>query len=148
MTIALSNQEVVNLTATEIPYHSDLTIEKLCYFLEISPKAEILITSMKFMLTSVERLNEFLNRSTFARHPLSLLTKMRKEYIDAYGYTEKSDFVYDYYRNKKLAFEKLFQEEASNWKMEKYRTDDPERIYDCYVKQGKYSHMTEVALFA
>ncbi|WP_280781839.1 hypothetical protein [Paenibacillus peoriae] len=44
MTIALNNQEVVNLTATEIPYHSDLTIEKLCYFLEISPKATIIIT--------------------------------------------------------------------------------------------------------
>lgn len=28
MTIALNNQEVVNLTATEIPYHTDLTIEK------------------------------------------------------------------------------------------------------------------------
>ncbi|MMZ47653.1 hypothetical protein D1872_93030 [compost metagenome] len=93
MTIALNNQEVVNLTTTEIPYHFDLTIEKLCYFLNISPKAETLITSMKFMLTTVERLNEFLNRSTFARHPLSLLTKMRKEYIDAYGYTEKTDFV-------------------------------------------------------
>ncbi|MDQ0496919.1 hypothetical protein [Paenibacillus brasilensis] len=148
MTIALNNQEVVNLTTTEIPYHSDLTLEQVCYFLDISPKAEILIGSMKFMLTTVERLNEFLNRSTFARHPLSLLTKMRKEYIDAYGYTEKTDFVYDYYRDKKAAFEKLFQEPVHDWKMERFNTDDPERIYDTYLEQGKYSHMTQVALFA
>ncbi|AET62151.1 hypothetical protein HPL003_27195 [Paenibacillus terrae HPL-003] len=122
MTITLNNQEVVTMTTTEIPYHSDLTIEKLCYFLDISPKATILINSMQFMLNTAERLNEFLNRSTFAKHPLSLLTKMRKEDIDAHGYKDKTTFVYDYYRNKKMAFEKLFQEEALQWKMDKYRT--------------------------
>ena len=148
MTIALSSQVVASLTTTEIPYHADLTIEKLCYFLDIKPTAIILITSMKFMLNTVERLNEFLQRSAFASHPLSLLTKMRKEHIDTHGYTDKATFVYDYYRNKQSALEKLFQEEAPNWKMDKYRTDDPERIYDAYLKQGKYSHMTEVALFA
>lgn len=129
------------------PYHADLTLEQVCYFLDISPKAETLITSMKFMLTTVERLNEFLNRSTFARHPLSLLTKMRKEYIDTYGYTEKTDFVYDYYMDKRSALERLFQE-VYDWKMERFNTDDPERIYDTYLEQGKYSHMTQVALFA
>ncbi|WP_226000962.1 hypothetical protein [Paenibacillus sp. BJ-4] len=148
MTITLNNQEVVNLTTTEIPYHFDLTIERLCYFLDISPKAEILIGSMKFMLTSVERLNEFLNRSTFANHPLSLLTKMRKEHIDAYGYTNKSDFTYDYYMDKRSALERLFQEPVHDWKMERFNTDDPERIYDTYLEQGKYSHMAQVALFA
>ncbi|WP_263560122.1 hypothetical protein [Paenibacillus polymyxa] len=108
--ITLNNQEVVvNLTTTEIPYHSGLTLEQVCYFLDISPKAEILIGSMKFMLTTVERLNEFLNRSTFARHPLSLLTKMRKEYIDAYGYTEKTDFVYDYYMDKRSDLNACFK---------------------------------------
>ncbi|MFT9370386.1 hypothetical protein [Paenibacillus polymyxa] len=148
MTITLNNQEVVNLTTTEILYHSDLTLEQVCYFLDISPKAETLITSMRFMLTSVEWLNEFLNRSTFARHPLSLLTKMRKEHIDAYGYTEKTDFVYDYYMDKRSALERLFQEPAHDWKMERFNTDDPGRIYDTYLEQGKYSHITQVALFA
>ncbi|EHS58311.1 hypothetical protein [Paenibacillus sp. Aloe-11] len=148
MTITLNNQEVVNLTTTEIPYHADLTIEKLCYFLDISSKAEILITEMKFMLNTVERMNEFLQRSTFANHPLYLLVQMRKEDIDAYGYTVKATFVYDYYRNKKAAFEKLFQEPAHEWKMDRYETDDPELIYDTYLKLGKYSHMTEVAMFA
>ncbi|APB76463.1 hypothetical protein PPYC2_16495 [Paenibacillus polymyxa] len=148
MTIALKNQEVVNPTTIQIPYHSDFTLEQVFYFLEISPKAETLITSMKFMLNTVERLNEFLQRSTFARHPLSLLTKMRKEYIDTYGYTEKTDFVYDYYMDKRSALERLFQEPVHDWKMERFNTDDPERIYDTYLEQGKYSHMTQVALFA
>ncbi|RTZ37897.1 hypothetical protein EJ573_01425 [Paenibacillus polymyxa] len=143
-----NTQEMVKLTTTQIPFHADLTLEQLCYFLDISPKATSLISSMKFMLNTVERMNEFLNRSTFAKHPLYLLVQMRKEHIDTYGYTNKYDFVYDYYHNKKSAFEKLFQEEAPDWKMNKYRTDDPERIYDCYIEQGKYSHMTEVALFA
>ncbi|WDM23800.1 hypothetical protein [Paenibacillus polymyxa] len=148
MTIALKNQEVVNPTTTQIPYHSDLTLEQVCYLLDISPKAISLIDTMKFMLNTVERMNEFLQRYSFANHPLSLLVQMRKEDIDAHGYTNKSDFVYDYYLNKKSAFEKLFQEEAPDWKMNKYRTDDPERIYETYLEQGKYSHMTQVALFA
>ncbi|MNW59214.1 hypothetical protein D3C74_371210 [compost metagenome] len=99
------------------------------------------------MLTSVEWLNEFLNRSTFARHPLSLLTKMRKEHIDAYGYNAKATFVYDYYRNKQSALEKLFQEDMPAFKLNRLRTDDPERIYDVYVERGKYSTSGEVALF-
>ncbi|WP_025721398.1 hypothetical protein [Paenibacillus sp. 1-18] len=147
MTIALNNQEVVNLTTTEIPYHTDLTIEKLCYFLDISPKATNLITSMKFMLNTVERLNEFLQRSTFANHPLSLLTKMRKEHIDAHGYTDKATFVYDYYRGKQSALEKLFQEHMPAWKVNRLNSDDPERIYDVYAERGKYSTSGEVALF-
>ncbi|WP_068505651.1 hypothetical protein [Paenibacillus kribbensis] len=143
-----NSQAMVSLTTTETPFYHDLTIEKLCYFLDISPKAEILIGSMKFMLNSVERLNEFLQRSTFAKHPLSLLTKMRKEHIDAHGYTVKATFVYDYYMDKRSALERLFQEPAHDWKIERFNTEYPERIYDTYLEQGKYSHMTQVALFA
>ncbi|MGW9531188.1 hypothetical protein ACWHAM_26490 [Paenibacillus terrae] len=72
---------------------------------------------------------------------------MRKELIDAYGYTVKSDFVYHYYRNKKEALEKLFQEHMPAWKVKRLNSDDPERIYDTYVSRGKYSTSGEVALF-
>ncbi|KJD42493.1 hypothetical protein [Paenibacillus terrae] len=147
MLIVLNNQEVVNLTTTETPFHSDLTIEKLCYFLDISPKATSLITSMKFMLNTIERMNEFLQRSTFANHPLSLLTVMRKEDIDAHGYTDKATFVYDYYRDKQSALENLFQEDMPAWKVNRLNSDDPERIYDVYAERGKYSTSGEVALF-
>lgn len=142
-----NSQAVVSSTTSEITYHHDLTLEKLCYFLDISPKAEILITSMRFMLNTVERMIEFLQRSTLANHPLSLIVKMRKEHIDAYGYTVKSDFVYDYYRNKQSALEKLFQENMPAWKINRLKTDDPERIYDVYAERGKYSTSGEVALF-
>lgn len=148
MTIALKNQVMVKLTITQTPYHLDLTLEKLYYFLDISPKATILINSIQFMLNIVECRNEFLQRYSFAKHPLSLLVQIRKECIDAYCYTNKSDFVYDYYRNKQSALERLLQEPAHNWKMERFKTNDPKRIYDTYLEQGKYSHMTQVALFA
>ncbi|ADO55630.1 hypothetical protein [Paenibacillus polymyxa] len=146
MTITLNNKGIVNLTTTQTPYHSDLTIEKLCWFLEVSPKAEILVTKMKFMLRTVERMNEFLQRKLPTMTGLSLLTVMRKEDIDAHGYTFKADFVYDYYRNKKGALEKLFQEEMPTWKVNRLKKDDPERTYDGYVERGKYSSSLEVAL--
>ncbi|MBE0344286.1 hypothetical protein E4V51_31525 [Paenibacillus sp. 28ISP30-2] len=114
----------------------------------MKPTAVILIDLMKFHLNTVERRNEFANRMLNEDSPLSLIVKMRKEDIDAHGYNVKATFVHDYYRNKKAAFEKLFQEPAHFWKMDRYETDDPERIYDTYVKLGKYSHMTEVAMFA
>ncbi|AUO05301.1 hypothetical protein C0638_01295 [Paenibacillus sp. lzh-N1] len=128
-------------------YHPDLTIEKLCWFLDISPKATIIIGDMSFHLTTIERMNEFLQRSTFANHPLSLLTIMRKEDIDAHGYTDKATFVYDYYRNKQSTLEKLFQESMPAWKLNRLNSDDPERIYDVYTERGKYSTSSEVALF-
>ncbi|MDY8023403.1 hypothetical protein [Paenibacillus polymyxa] len=135
------------VTTMSTPYHPDLTLEQLCYFLDISPKATILINGMQFMLNTVERLNEFLQRSTFANHPHSLLVKMRKEHIDINGYTVKATFVYDYYRDKKAALEKLFQEEMPAWKVNRFKTDDPELIYDNYIERGKYSTAGEVALF-
>lgn len=138
-----NNNEVTNMTT---PFHNDLTIEKLCYFLDISPKATIIIGNMSFRLTTVERMNEFLQRKLPTMSELSLLTVMRKEDIDKYGYTFKADFVYDYYRNKKAALEKLFQEEVPTWKVNRLKTDDPELIYDVYMKQGKYSTLLEVAL--
>ncbi|MGW8957869.1 hypothetical protein [Paenibacillus sp. NPDC055715] len=147
MKITLNNQEVVSLTTTQIPYHADLTIEKLCYFLDIKPTAIILIDLMKFHLNTVERMNQFADRMLYEDSPLSLLTKMRKEDVDSYSHTDKATFVCDYYRDKKSAFKRLFQEPAHEWKMNKYKTDDPELIYDTYVKLGKYSHMTEVSLF-
>ncbi|MDQ0047672.1 hypothetical protein J2T18_001955 [Paenibacillus polymyxa] len=72
---------------------------------------------------------------------------MRKEDIDRNGYTFKADLVYDYYRNKKAALEKLFQEEMPAWKVNRLKTDDPEHIYDAYIERGKYSTSLEVALF-
>lgn len=125
----------------------DLTLEQLCCFLDISPKATIIIDSMKFMLNTVERLNEFLERKTPDVSELSLLTIMRKECIDSQGYKDKATFVYDYYRNKKAALEKLFQEPMEPFKLNRFKTDDPELIYDTYVSRGKYSTAGEVALF-
>ncbi|MGG1670488.1 hypothetical protein ACIFOE_07490 [Paenibacillus sp. NRS-1783] len=122
--------------------------EQLLIDFEIKPTAVIIIEDMKFMLKTVERVNEFANRLPDERFPLSLIVKMRKEDIDAYGYTDKATFAHDYYRDKKAAFERLFQEPAHDWKMDRYETDDPEHIYDTYLTQGKYSHMSEVALFA
>ncbi|MGR6760444.1 hypothetical protein ACU1JV_01180 [Paenibacillus sp. T2-29] len=141
---------IVNAVAVQtrrVPYHPNLTLDQLCYFLDISPKATNLITSMKFMLNTVERLNEFLERSSFSKHPLTLLVKMRKEHIDTYSYTNKSDFTFDYYRDKKSALEKLFQEPIDPFKLNRFKTDDPELIYDIYVSRGKYSTSLEVALF-
>ncbi|QNR65541.1 hypothetical protein IAQ67_16800 [Paenibacillus peoriae] len=141
---------IVNAVAVhdqKVPYHSNLTLEQLCYFLDISPKATNLITSMKFMLNTVERLNELLERSSFSKHPLTLLVKMRKEHIDTYGYTNKSDFTYDYYLDKQAALERLFQESMEPFKLNRFKTDDPELIYDTYVSRGKYSTSLEVALY-
>ncbi|WP_235332228.1 hypothetical protein [Paenibacillus terrae] len=133
---------------SQATHERNIALEQLFVEFEIKPTAVIIIDDMKFMLKTVERVNEFANRMLSEDSPLSLIVKMRKEDIDAYGYNVKADFVYDYYRNKKAAFEKLFQEPAHDWKMDRYETDDPERIYDTYFAQGKYSHMTEVALFA
>ncbi|KEO77626.1 hypothetical protein MKN04_16170 [Paenibacillus polymyxa] len=147
MTIAL-NKRTITTQERRVPYHTDLTIEKLCYFLDISPKAETLIAAMEHRLTTIERMNEFLERKLPTMHELTLLVQMRKEDIDSHGYRDKATFVHDYYKDKRSAFERLFQEPVYDWKMNKYRTNDPERIYDTYLEQGKYSHMTQVALFA
>ncbi|WP_413986516.1 hypothetical protein [Paenibacillus polymyxa] len=151
MTILLKKNYVVSLTINsnlKMGYDPNLTFEGLLCLLDISPNAETLISTMRHRLTTVERLNEFLERKLETMHELTLLVEMRKEDIDAYGYKDKITFVRDYYRNKRGAFERMFQEEVLQWKMDRYRTDDPEKIYDTYVQQGKYSHMTEVALFA
>ncbi|MEC4565324.1 hypothetical protein L8C07_05155 [Paenibacillus sp. CMAA1739] len=141
---------IVNAVAVQtrkVPYHPNLTLEQLCYFLDISPKATIIINKMKFMLNTVERLNEFLERKTPNISELSLLTIMRKERIDSHGYTDKATFTYDYYRDKQAALEKLFQEPMEPFKLNRFKTDDPELIYDTYVSRGKYSTSLEVALF-
>lgn len=157
MTIVLrkytrTNYPPVQLADTYIlgqsPYDHNITLEKLYVEFEISHKALIIIDLMKFHLKSVSRMNEFADRMLNERHALSLLTKMWKEDVDSYSYTDKATFVYDYYRDKKAAFERLFQEPAHDWKMNKYKTDDPERIYDVYLEQGRYSHMTQVSMFA
>ncbi|TKH44458.1 hypothetical protein C1I60_12790 [Paenibacillus terrae] len=126
----------------------NIAFEQLLIEFEIKPTAVIFIDLMKFHLKTVERMNEFANRMLNEDSPFSLIVKMWKEDVDAHSYTDKADFVYDYYRDKKAAFERLFQEPAHDWKMDRYETDDPERIYDTYLEQGKYSHMTEVAMFA
>lgn len=141
---------IVNAVAEQtrkVPYHPNLTLEQLCYFLDISPKATIIIDLMKFMLNTVERLNEFLERKTPNISELSLLTLIRKERIDSQGYTDKTTFTYDYYRDKQTALEKLFQEPMEPFKLSRFKTDDSELIYDTYVSRGKYSTSLEVALF-
>lgn len=72
---------------------------------------------------------------------------MRKERIDSQGDTDKATFTYDYYRDKQAALEKLFQEPMQPFKLKRFKTDDPELIYDTYVSWGKYSTSLEVALF-
>lgn len=143
----MSIVNVVAVQTRKVPYHPNLTLDQLCYFLDISPKATIIIDSMKFMLNTVERLNEFLERKTPNISELSLLTLMRKERIDAYSYTDKATFTYDYYRDKQTALEKLFQEPMEPFKLNRFKTDDPELIYNGYVSRGKYSTSLEVALF-
>ncbi|WP_348624805.1 hypothetical protein ABFT51_09090 [Paenibacillus peoriae] len=148
--MSTTNRQVIVTTTTEIPYHSDLTIEKLCYFLEISPEATIIIDLMKFHLKTIDRLDEFVERLLFETSgsvpELSLLAKMRKEDIDRHSYTDKATFVYDYYRDKQSALEKLFQEPMKAFKIRRFKTDNPELIYDTYFKQGKYSSSLTVAL--
>ncbi|MHB0943235.1 hypothetical protein ACYCSU_16430 [Paenibacillus sp. ALE1] len=141
---------IVNAVAVQtrrVPYYPNLTLEQLCHFLDISPKATIIIDKMKFMLNTVERLNEFLERKTPNISELSLLTIMRKERIDSQGYTDKATYTYDYYQDKKAAMEKLFQEHMEPFKLNRFKTNDPELIYDTYVSRGKYSTSLEVALF-
>ncbi|MGM1019990.1 MAG: hypothetical protein ACQEXV_05485 [Bacillota bacterium] len=149
MTIALRKLQPTQTTANNKGVSAMNTMfEQLFIEFEIKPTAVILIDLMKFHLNTVERMNEFANRMLYEDSPFSLIVKMWKEDVDAHSYTDKADFVYDYYRNKKAAFEKLFQEPAHEWKLNRFTCDDPERIYDKYLKLDKYSHMTEVAMFA
>ncbi|MET3209870.1 UNVERIFIED_CONTAM: hypothetical protein ABIC26_002818 [Paenibacillus sp. PvR008] len=141
-------QQVNTYIIEQPPCNHNITLEQLLVEFEIKPTAVILIDLMKFHLNTVERMNEFANRMPSEIFPLSLLTKMRNEDIDAYGYRDKFSFVHDFYKDKRSAFERLFQEPAHDWKMNKYKTDDPERIYDVYLEQGRYSHMTQVSMFA
>ncbi|MDP9675157.1 hypothetical protein J2W97_001140 [Paenibacillus jamilae] len=143
----MSIVNVVAVQTRKVLYHPNLTLDQLCYFLDISPKATIIIDSMKFMLNTIEQLNEFLERKTPNISELSLLTLIRKERIDSQGYTDKTTFTYDYYRDKQAALEKLFQEPMEPFKLNRFKTDDPELIYDTYVSRGKYSTSLEVALF-
>ncbi|MGG1672979.1 hypothetical protein ACIFOE_20530 [Paenibacillus sp. NRS-1783] len=149
MTIALNKLQPTQSTTNNKEVSAMNTMfEQLFIEFEIKPTAVILINLMKFHLNTVERMNEFANRMLYEDSPFALIVKMWKEDVDAHSYTDKADFVYDYYRNKKAAFEKLFQEPAHEWKLNRFTCDDPERIYDTYLKLDKYSHMTEVAMFA
>lgn len=125
---------------------SNITLEQLWVEFEIQSTALIIIDLMKFHLRTGERMREFASRMQVECSPLSLLRKMRKEDIDAHGYTDKATFVHDYYKDKRSAFERLFQEQVNDWKMDEFSTDDPERIYDVYLQQGKYTPMTRVAM--
>ncbi|ADO55598.1 hypothetical protein [Paenibacillus polymyxa] len=128
----------------------DTALQKVMTELEISPKATIIIDLMKFHLKTINRLNEFVERLLFETSgsvpELSLLAKMRKEDIDSYSYTDKTTFVYDYYRDKQTALEKLFQEPMKAVKIRRFKTDNPELIYDVYFNCGKYSSSLTVAL--
>ncbi|MGW9531187.1 hypothetical protein ACWHAM_26485 [Paenibacillus terrae] len=57
------------------PYNPDLSINDLINMLNISPEATGIRNDMQIILNTVERLNEFLQRSTFANHPLFCLLK-------------------------------------------------------------------------
>ncbi|MGW8956778.1 hypothetical protein [Paenibacillus sp. NPDC055715] len=149
MTIALRKLQPTQSTTNNKEVSAiNVVFEQLLIEFEIKPTAVILIDLMKFHLNTVERMNQFANRMLYEDSPFQLIVKMWKEDIDAHSYTDKFTFVHDYYRDKKAAFERLFQEPAHDWKMERFTCDDPERIYDTYVEQGKYSSMTQVALFA
>ncbi|URJ46285.1 hypothetical protein MF628_000803 [Paenibacillus polymyxa] len=119
-------------------------LQKVMTELEISPKATIIIDLMKFHLKTIERLNEFVERLLFETSgsvpELSLLSKMRKEDIDSYSYTDKATFVYEYYRDKQSALEKLFQEPMKAVKIRRFKTDNPELIYDAYFKKANILH--------
>ncbi|KAF6626979.1 hypothetical protein H6F38_23275 [Paenibacillus sp. EKM208P] len=121
-------------------------LKKVMFELNIAPEATIIVDLMKFRLTSNERLNEFVERLPYERSELALLSKMRKEDIDVYGYVEKTTFLEDYNKYKQIALEKLFQEPIKQFKLNRLRTNDPELIYNTYQKLGKYSTLLEVAL--
>ncbi|KAF6626976.1 hypothetical protein H6F38_23260 [Paenibacillus sp. EKM208P] len=150
MTIALTKIQPAQSNTNKGVHNMDAALQKVMTELEISSKATIIIDLMKFHLKTIERLNEFVERLLFETSvnvpELSLLARMRKEDIDSYSYTDKATFVYDYYRDKQSALEKLFQEPMKAVKIRRFKTDNPELIYDAYFKQGKYSSSLTVAL--
>ena len=150
MTITLTKPQPTQSNAKKGVSNMNAALKKVITELEISPKATIIIDLMKFHLKTIDRLNEFVERllseTTGSVPELSLLAKMRKEDIDSYSYTDKATFVYDYYRDKQSALEKLFQEPMKAIKVRRFKTNNPELIYDSYFKCGRYSSSLTVAL--
>ncbi|WP_243208156.1 MULTISPECIES: hypothetical protein [unclassified Paenibacillus] len=155
MTIALQKfkrTQQMNVSNTyklsDPSYNRNITLEQLYLEFEIKPTAIIIIELMEFYLRTVERMNEFAIRMPEEQFPLTLLRKMRNEDIDKYGYRNKHSFVHDYYKDKRLALEQLFQEPVHQWTMNTFKTSDPERIFDVYLEQGKYSNIRKVSMLA
>ncbi|MEK4427863.1 hypothetical protein MHB54_01240 [Paenibacillus sp. FSL M7-0802] len=130
-------------------YNNEITFESVLEKFGIGSNCTILISKMRFFLNTVEQLYEFIERLPLETADLpeqSLLTKMRKERIDTCSYIDVSSFLCDFYRNKRLALEKLFQEPINQFKMNKLVSKDPSEIYNARQEKGKYCTMLEVSL--
>jgi hypothetical protein len=130
-------------------YNNEITFESVLEKFGIGSNCTILISKMRFFLNTVEQLYEFIERLPLETADLpeqSLLTKIRKERIDAYSYIDVTGFLYDFYHNKRLALEKLFQEPINQFKLNKLATKDPSEIYNARQEKGKYCTVLEVSL--
>ncbi|KAF6563162.1 hypothetical protein G9G63_16080 [Paenibacillus sp. EKM202P] len=127
-----------------------MTFESVLEKLGIGSNCTILISKMRYFLNTVEQLYEFIERLPLETADLpeqSLLSKIRRERIDACSYIDANSFICDFYRNKRLALEKLFQEPINQFKLRQLATKDPSEIYSARQEKGKYSTVLEVSLY-
>lgn len=121
--------------------------EELVKALQIPNEAEIIINSMKFLLrTDNERLEMYLACSARPGLEFSYLGEKRRNLIDEYGYNNKEEFVSDCLKDKISALERLCQEKVSDCTLGRFRTNDPEIIFDAYTRSGKYLSLSKLAL--
>ncbi|MDP9675268.1 hypothetical protein J2W97_001251 [Paenibacillus jamilae] len=123
--------------------------EELVEALQIPEKADIVINLMNFLLRSNDDRSEmFFYCCKQKGLELEFLGKKRRALIDQYGYKNKEDFVADYLEDKVRALEKLCQEKAEKYILVKFKTNNPDKIYNAYTKNGKYTAMIRLAYLA
>ncbi|WP_029517996.1 hypothetical protein [Paenibacillus polymyxa] len=117
--------------------------------LEIPSTADYIIYGIQFLLrTDDERQDMFVHCCNNPGYENIYLTNKWKYNIDTRGYKNKSEFINDYRLNSREALERLCQEEVMDFKLSKFRTDNPERIYDVYSEQGRYTTLLELAYYS
>lgn len=130
-------------------HNNEITFEEVLEKFGIGPNRTILISKMRFFLKTVDQLYEFVERLPLETADLpeqSLLSKIRRERIDTCSYINVNSFLYDFYRNKRLALEKLFQEPMNQFKLSQLETKGPYEIYSARQEKGKYCTAVEVSL--
>ncbi|MEC4565425.1 hypothetical protein L8C07_05660 [Paenibacillus sp. CMAA1739] len=123
--------------------------EELVEALQIPKKAEIVINLMSFLLRSNDDRSEMFCYCCKQKGlELEFLGKKRRALIDQYGYKNKEEFVTDYLEDKVRALEKLCQEKVEERILVKFKTNSPDKIYNAYSKNGKYTAMIRLAYLA